>query len=132
MGLLDGRRILVVEDETMIAMLLQDTLCNAGAVVLGPSYTVADALTLLDTIKPDAAVLDLNLVGRPAGPVADALGAKGVPFLVVTGYWKESGIPGHPNIPLIAKPFDPTELVAVMAGLFTGREPVGPSPAGDG
>ena len=82
-----GRRILVVEDEYLIADTMQRGLEDEGAVVVGPAPTVRKALRLLDT-EPDldGAVLDLNLGAERVFPVADALQARGIPFLFTTGY----------------------------------------------
>ena len=81
---LTGKRILVVEDEGLVAMLVQDGLADAGAEVIGPAGSVADALQLVETAMSEGgisgAVLDLNLGGEPGLPVADALIDLGVPF----------------------------------------------------
>ena len=86
-GLLQGRRILVVEDEYLIADAMQIALEGAGAVVVGPAPSVRKALWLLDAdAGVDCAVLDLNLGDEKVFPVADMLQARGVPFLFTTGY----------------------------------------------
>lgn len=81
------RLILVVEDEVFIAMELEGVLVEAGYQVLGPAPTVSIALSLLDGHNPDAAVLDVNLGGERVTPVAQALAARGVPFLIASAYW---------------------------------------------
>lgn len=87
MTALAGRRVLVVEDEYFIAEEIKQTFEASGAEVLGPVSTVQAALGLLDqTPELDGAVLDLNLRGEMAYPVADALIARGVPFVFATGY----------------------------------------------
>ena len=94
MSKLAGRRILIVEDEALVAMLVEDALLDAGAEVIGPVATVAEALSLLDTASPDAAVLDLNLAGETSTPVADVLAAQGVQSISVLGgtsAWAGSG-----------------------------------------
>ena len=117
---LTGRRILVVEDEALVAMLVEDALVDAGATVIGPAATVAEALSLLASqgdSPPHAAVLDVNLAGEPSTPVADALAARGVPFVVATGYGV-SGLPqGHGSVPVLAKPYDPDELTSTLGRL---------------
>ncbi len=86
-GPLHDRRILVVEDEYLMAEELREALEDAGAHVLGPAPTVDAALRLLaDGAAPDAAILDVNLGGERSFPVADALAARGVPFVFATGY----------------------------------------------
>ena len=74
---LTGRRVLVVEDEALVAMLVEDALLDAGAAVVGPAATVTEALSLLTKETPDVAVLDLNLAGETSTPVADALALRG-------------------------------------------------------
>ena len=109
---------MVVEDEALVAMLLEDALTDAGCTVLGPVNSVAQALALLKVNRPEAAVLDLNLAGETSEPVADALAALGVPFLVATGYGAE-GLPlAHRGAPVLAKPYDTVELTATLDRLF--------------
>jgi len=114
---LTGRRILVVEDEALVAMLVEDALLDAGATIIGPAATVSEALALLDSEQPHAAVLDLNLAGETSTPVADVLAARGVPFVVATGYGAD-GLPHeHAQVPVLAKPYDPDELTATLGRL---------------
>lgn len=90
---LDGRRILVVEDESLVAMLLETILQDMGCDAIGPAATVEAGLELAqDAQAPDAALLDVNVAGRPVFPVAEALQARGVPFVFSTGYG-EGGLP---------------------------------------
>ncbi len=112
---LSGRRVLVVEDEALVAMLVEDALLDAGAEVMGPVATVAEALLLLKGQLPEAAVLDLNLAGETSTPVADELARRGVPFVVATGYGADGLPPGHANVPVLAKPYDPADLTAALA-----------------
>ena len=119
MASLAGRRVLVVEDETLVAMLVEDTLADAGAVVLGPVATVAEALNLLGSERPDVAVLDLNLAGETSEPVADRLAAMSVPFVVASGYGA-AGLPQRlVGVPVLAKPYAPEDLTAALAKLPT-------------
>lgn len=114
MAKLTGRRILVVEDEALVAMLVEDALLEAGAEVIGPAATVAEALSLLRDGEPSAAVLDLNLAGEASTPIADTLARMGVPFVVATGYGAE-GLPAqHAAVPVLAKPYDPEELTMLL------------------
>jgi CheY-like chemotaxis protein len=108
------RRILVVEDEALVAMLVEDALVDAGFAVLGPARSVAQALEMLTAETPDAAVLDLNLGGENSLSVADALAARGIPFLVATGYGA-AGLPAHlRHIPVLPKPYDPADLTVAV------------------
>jgi two-component system, response regulator PdtaR len=79
-------RILIVEDEFLIAMELEITLQRAGYQVLGPASNVSAALGLLRTERPDAAILDVNLAGERVTPVAEVLRAMIVPFVLTSGY----------------------------------------------
>ena len=119
-------RILVVEDEAMVAMLVEDQLLAAGAEVLGPAASLATALALLDRAEGcDAAVLDVNLRGESVVPLADALARRGVPFLFMTGYGDTDGLGAHAAVPVLAKPFDPLELVMVLARLLQRAKAAG-------
>ncbi len=118
---LEDERILVVEDEVLVSMLVEDELRGAGAEVLGPVPTVGDALRLVEAAAADgglgAAVLDINLAGRHVAPVADRLAALGVPFLFATGYGEGCDTGGHGAAPVLRKPFAPARLVAAVATL---------------
>ena len=114
---LDGFRILVAEDEPLVAMLLEDCLLDAGATILGPVATVREALALAATERPDAAVLDLNLSGETCLAIADALAAAGVPFLVATGYGGDAPLPRHAGVQVLQKPYEPALLVAALGRL---------------
>lgn len=103
---LSGRRILVVEDESLVAMLLETILEDMECVPVGPVSSVADALkTVTEEDALDAALLDVNVAGTYVFPVAEALKAKGVPFVFSTGYG-EGGLPDEwRGQPTIQKPF---------------------------
>lgn len=117
MGGLTGQRILVVEDEALVAMLIEDALVEVGAFILGPAASVAEAMALLDGVTPAAAVLDLNLAGENSVAVADRLVALGVPFVIATGYGRD-GVPArHAGGAVLPKPYDPTELIRTLARL---------------
>lgn len=90
---LSGRRVLLVEDEALVAMLLETILEEMGCVVVGPAATVVDGLAMAADPAPlDAALLDVNVAGQLVFPVAEALKARGVPFVFSTGYG-EGGMP---------------------------------------
>ncbi len=110
----EAKRILVVEDEALVAMLVEDALADAGYDVLGPATTVSEALALLGRERPDAVVLDLNLAGESSTPVADTLAQRGIPYVIATGYGASALPPGHERAAVLAKPYDPTELAAVL------------------
>jgi CheY-like chemotaxis protein len=113
---LRGQRVLIVEDELLVAMELQALLERQGCTVLGPVNTVARALALLDHERPDAALLDLNLNGQRSTPVAAALSAQQVPFLLVTGYGEAAKRePELRAAPLLEKPVDHRRLVRLLS-----------------
>ena len=103
---LQGRRVLVIEDESLVAMLLETILDDMGCAVVGPESNIDDGLVTATTeASLDAALLDVNVAGREVFPVAEALKARGVPFVFSTGYG-EAGLPEHwRGNPTIQKPF---------------------------
>ena len=116
---LQSRQILVVEDKVLVAMDLEDTLRQQGCEVLGPAPSVRLALAILEQQTPDAVLLDLNLNGDAAVPVAEALRARGVPFVIVSGYTAaQSPDPVLEGAPRIAKPADHRVLLRVLASVL--------------
>jgi DNA-binding response OmpR family regulator len=114
---LEGVRVLVVEDEFLVAMLIEEMLESAGCVVIGPIPRVPEALDAVDRDRCDAAVLDINLGGERVDPVAEALSKRDVPFMFVTGYGA-TGLPAeHFDRPHICKPFKMTELLETVSRL---------------
>ena len=118
---LKDMRVLVVEDEPLVSMLVEDELLDAGATVLGPVPSVSDALRLIEAAAADggisAAVLDINLDGRHVAPVADRLAMLGVPFVFATGYGESCDTGGHGTAPTLPKPFGPERLIAAVEAL---------------
>lgn len=118
---LEGRRILVVEDEALIAMLIEDSLREAGAEIVGPSPSVVEALRLISAVETegslDAAVLDVRLGDDTVLAVADQLATLGVPFVFVTAYG-EVRLGGHANAPVLGKPIASEELIAALVDLL--------------
>ena len=114
---LRGRRVLVVEDEYLLAEDLRRDLENQGAEVLGPVPSVSEALKLLgQDPAPDLAVLDINLQGEMVYLVADALRAQAIPFLFTTGYEAQSIPPAYADVPRMEKPLALRELLQVRQG----------------
>ncbi|MFN3837745.1 MAG: response regulator [Brevundimonas sp.] len=103
---LTGRRVLVVEDESLVAMLIETILEDMDCIPVGPAASIDEGLRLLaDTQDLDAALLDVNVAGQQIFPVADALKARGVPFVFSTGYG-EGGLPDEwRGQPTVQKPF---------------------------
>ena len=100
-----AKRILVVEDELMIRMLLEDMLGELGYTVAAEAARIEEALEAAKNADFDIAILDVNLNGQPISPVADALVARGMPFVFATGYG-ERGLPEpYRDRPTLKKPF---------------------------
>ncbi|MET0401764.1 MAG: response regulator [Cystobacter sp.] len=116
---LAGRVLLVVEDEYLVAAEMVDGLERRGATVLGPVPDVRRALALLGRTKRlDGALLDIQLRDEQAYPVAEALRARGVPFIFVSGFEQELVPEAYRGVPTCPKPL---ELDAVAEALFSGR-----------
>lgn len=121
---LEGKRVLIVEDEALVAMMVVDELLGAGAEVVGPGFSLGGALRLVEAAEAagggiDAAVLDIDLRGEAVAPVADKLAALGVPFLFGTGYGEGRDTGGHGAAPMLHKPFDLERLIAAVAALVS-------------
>ena len=113
---LRGSRVLIVEDAVLLALELETGLSDAGAEVVGPAYELAEAMALLGG-HIDAAVLDANLNGLSVHPVAEALAARGIPFVFATGYG-DTGAPLGFDAPIIRKPYDVTQVAAAVSALL--------------
>jgi CheY-like chemotaxis protein len=100
-----GKRILVVEDELMIRMLLEDMLGELGYTIAAEAGRMDEALHAAKTADFDLAILDVNLNGEPISPVADALAARGMPFVFATGYGEQGLPPIYRDRPTLKKPF---------------------------
>lgn len=115
-GKLQGLRVLVVEDEALVSMLLEDMLADHGCEVAGVASRISQALELVGSdLAFDAAILDVNLGGEPIFPVAEALAAKGAPFVFATGYGA-GGLPEHwRSRPTLQKPFSHDDVGKALA-----------------
>lgn len=121
-----GRRkptVLIVEDEPLIAIETETILSEAGYAPLGPCATVKDALAAIDKERPDLAVIDGSLLGEPVDAVAQRLRSLGVPFLVLTGFTRESlpDVVETSGAPVLRKPVSSDDLVRTMAELSSRR-----------
>jgi DNA-binding response OmpR family regulator len=118
---LKDKRVLVVEDEAVIGMLVEEELLEAGAEVVGPVDSVGDALRLVEVLAGEgglsAAVLDIKLADEIVTPVADALTEHRVPFLFVTGYGTNCATGRHRAAPVLQKPFTPHDLIVAVNAL---------------
>jgi CheY-like chemotaxis protein len=120
-GLLTGRRILVVEDEMLLMMNIETMLQDLGCTAISPAANVADAFALLEERGFDAAMLDVNLDGETSYPVADALVARGTPFLFATGYADHGERTDLLGRPMLRKPYLASELAAAFADLLPAK-----------
>lgn len=117
LGLLAGRRILVVEDEVIVAFNMECEIEDAGGEVVGPAYSVAEARLLLQNL--DAAVLDININGEQIWSIAESLSAARVPFVFASANCQDpNAVPGaYAGIPCFDKPVSMTRLLATLADL---------------
>jgi CheY-like chemotaxis protein len=107
---LAGRRVLVIEDEALVSMVLEEVLAELGCEVVGFASRYNDALAKATSLSYDVAIVDLNLNGQMTVPIAEALRARSQPFVVATGYGP-SGLPDSiRSAPMVAKPFLQREL----------------------
>jgi len=115
-----GKRILVVEDEGLVALDLKVTLEGAGMIVIGPAARLPDALLLAEKSLPDAAVLDVRLEVGTTLPLAAWLARQGVPFLFQTSDPNLIDA-AHAAVPVLRKPFRTEQLIGALAALLSRR-----------
>jgi CheY-like chemotaxis protein len=125
---LSNRNVLVVEDEMMIAMLIEDMLDEFGCKLVGPATSVPRALDLIGKEQVEIAVLDLNLDGQDTYAIADALQQKNVPFIFATGYGSTGLRQEYGNRPVLQKPFQAKDLENALAEALSGSNVI----AGEG
>jgi DNA-binding response OmpR family regulator len=110
-------RILIIEDEPMIAFDLRDLLEDAGFDVIGVAGNLATALALIKSKAFDAAILDANLAGVSSSPAAAALAQRGVPFIVLSGYSLKQQDTATINARFIQKPCQPEHLISALKAI---------------
>ncbi len=111
---LNGKRILVVEDEFLIAMSVEEILIDLGAGVVGPVNTLSDGLAVVQNESIDGAILDLNLRGEQTYALAEILTTRGVPFVFMTGYDSETVDRRYINVPVLQKPVESEALEQML------------------
>jgi CheY-like chemotaxis protein len=116
-----GWRVLIVEDDPFVALVLEDLLVDLGLVVAGTARSVAAALALAATERFDVALLDVNLGLERVDPVADFLARLGCPFVFATGYGKAGAPAAHAGRPVIEKPFLSETLIAALRAEISSR-----------
>lgn len=114
MSALAGRRILLVEDEAIIAAMVEDMLTQLGAHVVGPASSISAGLSLADTEVVDAAVLDVNIRSNRIDPIVDLMRTRHIPFVFATGYGASAAaVTGRE--PVIEKPYTMEKLESALA-----------------
>ena len=116
-GVLRGKKVLIVEDEALIAMLFEDILEDTACQIVGPAMNVRQAMELAGTAEIDAAVLDVNLNGESSFPVAALLRSRGVPLIFSSGYGSQGLPPEWQDRPTLPKPFTSDEVVGALERL---------------
>jgi PAS domain S-box-containing protein len=111
---LKGKRVLVIEDEPLVAMDLESSLTAAGCEVVGTAGTLREARALCADAQCDAALVDVNLAGHPVDELAVTLTKRNIPFAFVTGYGRDALPPGFRDAVVLTKPFEQTGLVATV------------------
>jgi CheY-like chemotaxis protein len=114
-----GARVLLVEDEPIVAMCLEDILSELGCVIVGPAAGLDEGLAIAQREKLDGAILDINLQGQRSYPIAKALLKRGVPFVFASGY---GGVDETTGIvaPLIPKPYSEAQIAAALDEMLGG------------
>jgi DNA-binding response OmpR family regulator len=118
---LTAKRVLVVEDELLISMVIEDILADEGCQVIGPFTNLPDALAAAQRGGFDLALLDVNLRGEKVYPVAEILAEQGVPFMFLSGYGKDAIPGGHPDWRACGKPFTAAELTRRLSEVLSGK-----------
>jgi CheY-like chemotaxis protein len=109
------KRVLVIEDELMIRMLLQDMLDDLGHTLAGEAGRIDEAVTLAKQAEFDIAILDVNLNGEPISPVVEVLVERGLPFVFATGYGQRGVPEAYRRTPTLQKPFQADALAKALA-----------------
>lgn len=112
-----GFRVLVIEDEAMVAMLLEAMLEDLGHTIAGSAAKIEDAIRLIAETQADAAILDVNLHGKETYPLAEALKARGIPFVFATGYDSSGLREEWRGTKVLQKPFQVKDLSEAVSSL---------------
>jgi len=120
MSRIRGMRILIVEDEPLVALMLEDMLMEAGASVVGPAYTLAQALAAAEAEAVDGAILDVNLNAEPSFAVADTLRRRGIPFIFATGYGQKGIAESYVAEAALSKPYRAADVIAALEKAMKG------------
>ncbi|MDF2901773.1 MAG: hypothetical protein K0Q62_1832 [Phenylobacterium sp.] len=115
---LDGKNVLVVEDQYLVAESMKRSVRDLGGKVLGPVSNVAAALAMIETEIPDLALLDVNLGGEPIFPAVLELNRRGIPYIFATGYELSVLSPEHHKAPHLEKPVTTRDLAEAVRKLL--------------
>lgn len=121
MTVFPGIKVLIVEDEGFVALMIEDMLQDFGCEIVASVARLTEAKGIATTAEIDLAVLDVNLGGQPSFPIAEILRDRGVPFVFSTGYGQDGLSQEFADVPLIAKPFSATELQQTIALVLEDR-----------
>jgi CheY-like chemotaxis protein len=125
-GAFGGLRVVVVEDEAAITMLIEDMLTQLGCTVVGTASRLSRALQLLERVEMDMAVLDVNLAREEVYPVAETLASRNIPFVFATGYGYDGVREAWRGRPTLEKPFQQRQMRRVLGeALALRRESIG-------
>jgi CheY-like chemotaxis protein len=113
-----GKRILLVEDEALIAILLEDMVTGFGATIVSTESQLDLAIARAETEALDGAILDVNLGGQRSFGVADVLRRRGIPFVFATGYGQLGVDPAHRDAPVLMKPYSEDDVARALAMMF--------------
>ena len=117
------KRVLVVDDEMLIALETERKLLKAGCTVIGPAARLAPAIAMAREEAPDAAVLDVNLAGSMVWPLAEELSSRGIPFVLVSGYGSALEVPkGLEKVPRLGKPLSEADLIKALASVVMSSQ----------
>ncbi|MDM9628454.1 response regulator [Rhizobium sp. S152] len=110
-------RILIVEDEMLVAMLLEDVVMDLGHEVVGPAMRLEAALLAAEEEQFDFAILDINLAGKQSFPVADRLRERSIPFMFASGYGARGLEEAYRTVPVLQKPYSQAQLEALLRNI---------------
>lgn len=126
MNVLSGLRLLIVEDDAVVALNLQDFVESLGCIVAGPAGRLSDAFALAERQPIDGAILDINLHGEMVFPLAERLAARKIPLLFCSGYALTAAVPAQfAHCPQIPKPWSEPTLKAALIATFGAAYPHG-------
>ncbi len=115
-------RILIVDDEPIIALSLEEMLVDAGFTIAAVVHKIDKALAVIESGACDAAIIDANLAGVSASPAASALAARGLPFIVLSGYSREQLEGDFPGARFMQKPCRPAQLIQAVSAMVLKRQ----------